>query len=450
MERKIEQKMRDWKASSAGRTALLIEGARRIGKSYSAEKFAKEAYRSHILIDFSIAPDTVRDLFESSLHDLDYFFRQLSVQYGIRLYERESLIILDEVQLFPKARSAVKNLVKDGRYDFMETGSLISLKENVKDILLPSEERMIKMYPMDLEEFHRAIGQDVLWFGIQDAFTQKTSLPENLHRKAMDLYREYLLVGGMPQAVEMFRTTQALEEAEAVKQDILQLYRSDMHKYAHGSERRAEAVFDSLPGQLSTPRKVFRPSRVTSGARSRDLQNAIDWLQEAMIINRCMLARNPMPGYRLSTDDSKFKCYLGDTGLLISLAFDENAALGAPFLERLAKRKLEVDEGMIAENAVAQMLTASGHRLYYYANADRDDASSRMEVDFLLTAKDVTARHNVCPIEVKSAKSRTTKSPDKFASKFSQQCGTSYVVCRQNLKLEGNRVYLPFYMVPLL
>lgn len=450
MKRKITKELFEWKNGSRGKSALLIEGARRVGKSYSVLAFAKEAYKSHILIDFNNAPKAICELFENKLHDLDSFFMYLSVIYGTRLYPRESVIVFDEVQLFPRARAAIKYLVADHRFDYIETGSLISIRENVRNIVIPSEERCIQMHPMDFEEFLWATSREGLWSLIQTAFANGEPLANAIHVLAMEAYRQYLLVGGMPQAVEEYRTSLDFAEVDQVKQSILHLYREDMEKQGTRQNRTAIQIFDSLPSQLKRAHKRFSPSKVRPGARMRHLQNALTWLCESMIVTPCYRAADPMIGFRANLEQSDFKCYVADTGLLISQAFDESHALGSGFYQKLLSGKLEVNEGMIAENMVAQMLTASGHRLYYYQNNSQSEKDTRMEIDFLLTGRDTTSRRNVSPIEVKSGKSRVTKSLDRFEKAHAQQCGTPYIVSRRNLEKDGSRIRLPFYMVPLL
>lgn len=450
MERDIQRKLIEWKRKYAGRYALLIEGARRVGKSYSAVQFAKAEYRSHILVDFNTAPSQVKQVFSESLHDLDHLYLELSALYGTRLYPRESLIILDEVQLFPRARAAVKPLVADGRFDILETGSLISVHKNTKDILIPSEEKTLQLFPMSFPEFLLALGRESLWTLIETAFAEEKPLSDHLHREAIGLFRQYLLVGGMPQAVDAYRAEADFQAAEDAKREILHLYRADMTKHAGRKASRVHMLFDSLPTQLKRKSKRFSPGLVKPGSRMRDYLDGLDWLFDSMIVTPCWRCTEPMPGMRLNRDSSSLRAYLGDTGLLVSQAFDESGALPQDLYARLAKDKLSADEGMLLENMVAQMLAASGHKLYYYENRDRQNAAARMGIDFLLRKRNATNRHNLLPLEVKSAKSRDTHSLDKFRRRFADQLGGEYVICRRNLEKAGSRTYLPFYMVPLL
>lgn len=450
MKRKIYDKLVEWKADSGGTTALLLDGARRVGKSYIVEQFARENYRSYILIDFNRAGDDVRDLFVRYLNDLDTFFLYLSAYYNVKLYERESLIIFDEVQLFPKARAAVKYLVADGRYDYIETGSLMSIKRNVKDIVIPSEERHIKMYPMDLEEFLWALGNDTLMPAACRCFQSGTPMGQALHRRAMDLFRQYLIVGGMPQAVQQYVDSHDFDRVDRVKRDILNLYRADVAKHAEGYEMKVRSIFDEIPAQLQKHEKKFRLSSLKKEARFREYEDALFWLENAMIINACYNSTEPSIGLKLNMDRLTLKCYMGDTGLLISHAFDENGLVSEEIYKKLLFDKLEVNRGMIVENVVAQMLAASGHQLYFYSNASRTDRSSRMEIDFLIAKSKISNRHNISPIEVKSSTNYTLSSLRKFKAKYAEQTYIPYVLHPGDLREEEGIRFLPLYMTPFL
>ncbi len=450
MKRKIYEKLLDWKHKEAGRTALLIDGARRVGKSYIAKEFAEAEYKSHILIDFNRAPKEVVDLFDNYLNDLDTLFMYLSNFYGTKLYERETLIILDEVQLCPRARSAIKYLVADGRYDYLETGSLMTIKKNVKDILIPSEEEHIKMYPLDFEEFLWALDNDMLMPFIRNCYEKKQPMGQALHRKAMDYFRQYMIVGGMPQAVERYVQTRDFDSVDRVKRSILELYRADIVKHAEGYEMKVEQIFDDIPAQLQKHDKKFKLSSLKKEARFRDYEDAMFWLSDAMIMNVCYNSTAPSIGLKLNMDRMTLKCYMADTGLLISHAFDENGIVSEEIYKKLLFDKLEVNKGMIVENIVAQMLVASGHKLYFYANASRDDVTERMEIDFLIAKSKISNRHNISPIEVKSSKNYTLRSLQKFKSKFDEQTHIPYVIHPGDYKEENGIVYLPLYMTPLL
>ena len=450
MKRKIYDQLVSWKQDGAGRTALLIDGARRVGKSYVAEEFAKAEYKSYLLIDFNRVGDEVKNLFLHYLNDLDTLFMYLSGYYNVKLYEHESLIIFDEVQMFPRARAAIKYLVADGRYDYLETGSLMSIRKNVKDIVIPSEERHIKMYPMDFEEFLWAMGNDTLMDIVRKRFEAHKSMGQVMHRRAMDYFRQYLIVGGMPQAVQEYAESKDFDRVDRIKRDILTLYRADIVKHATGYEMKVESIFDEIPAQLQKHEKRFKLSSLKKEARFREYEDALFWLDDAMIANICYNSTEPNIGLKLNMDRMTLKCYMGDTGLLISHAFDENGLVSEEIYKKLLFDKLEVNKGMIVENIVAQMLAASGHKLYFYSNPSRDDKDARMEIDFLIAKSKISNRHNISPIEVKSGKNYTLTSLRKFMGRYAEQTGTPYVLHTSDLKEEDGIVYLPLYMAPLL
>lgn len=447
MKRKIYSELMNWKNDSSGKVALLIDGARRVGKSYIVQNFARNEYKSYILIDFNIASDDVKNLFVNYLNDLDTLFMYLSGYYNVKLYNRESLIIFDEVQLFPKARAAIKYLVADGRYDYVETGSLMSIKKNVKDILIPSEERHLKMYPMDFEEFLWALGNETLMDIIKNCFDKKKPMGQAMHRKAMDYFRQYLIVGGMPQAVNEYIETRDFDKVDRVKRDILELYRADIVKHAAGYEMKVKGIFDEIPAQLQKHEKKFKLSSIKKGARFRDYEDALFWLKDAMIVNICYNSSEPNIGLKLNMDRLTLKCYMADTGLLISHAFDENGIVSEEIYKKLLFDKLEVNKGMIIENIAAQMLAVSGHNLYFYSNASRDNKDDRMEIDFLISKSKISSRHNISPIEVKSGKNYTLTSLKKFIAKYAEQTYVPYVVHVDDLKIESEIVYIPIYMI---
>ena len=450
MKRKIYDRLLQWKNEDSGKSCLLVQGARRVGKSYIVEEFAKNEYKSYILIDFNRASPEISDIFLNDLNDLDTFFLKLKAAYNVQLYERDSLIILDEVQLFPRARSAVKYLIADGRYDYIETGSLISIRNNVKDILIPSEEEHVNMYPMDFEEFLWALGNDTIYPLIRSCFEQKRPLGQALHRKAMDLFRQYLIIGGMPQAVEQFADTRDFSAADRVKRRILALYRDDIQKHAAKDRLKVEAIFDEIPNQLQNQNRHFKLSSLENDARFEEYNEPLFWLSDAMIVNNCYNTTDPAIGLKMNQDRRLLKCYMGDTGLLISHAFDENSIVSNEVYRKLLLDKLEVDMGMIMENMVAQMLTARGHKLYFYANSDRENNENRMEIDFLIAKKIITNRHNISPVEVKSGKRYALASIRKFMAKYAEQLHTAYVLHPGDLKEESGIVFLPLYMAPFL
>jgi len=450
MKRKIYSELLKWKNESAGRTALLIDGARRVGKSYIVEEFAKAEYESYILMDFNRVGTDVLELISNHLNDLDTLFMYLSEYFSAKLIERESLIIFDEVQLFPRARAAIKYLVADGRFDYIETGSIVSIKKNVKDIVIPSEERRMKMYPMDFEEFLWAVGNDTLIPMINKHFTEMKPLGQVMHRKTMDLFRQYLIIGGMPQAVAEYANSRDFNKVDQVKRDILALYREDISKYANGYELKTASIFDELPAQLSKHEKKFNLSSIKKEARFRNYEDALFWLDDARIINTCYNSTEPSVGLKLNMDRLTLKCYLSDTGLLISHAFDEKGIVTEEIYKKLLFDKLEVNKGMLIENIVAQMLVASGHKLYFYSCSSRNDSSSRMEIDFLIAKSKISSRHNIAPIEVKSSKNYTLSSIRKFRNKYSSQLHTPFVLHTSDLRIDDGIVYLPVYMTPFL
>ena len=450
MRRKIMQELVKWKESGAGKTALLIDGARRVGKSYIAEAFARENYKSYIVIDFNQVGEDIKELFDNYLMDLDSLFMYLSAIYGVKLYPGESLIILDEIQMFPRARAAIKYLVKDGRYHYLETGSLMSVRSNVEDIVIPSEERHLKLFPMDFEEFLWAMSEEQLAEAIKINYEKKSEMGQALHRKCMTLFRQYVIVGGMPQAVQTYIETRDYEETDAVKRDILSLYRQDIAKHARGYAQNVTGIFDEIPAQLSKHEKKFILSSLGKGARYRDYDNSFLWLEDSMICNICYNSTEPSVGIKMNRDRTTMKIYMGDTGLLISHAFDENGLVDEEVYKKILLGKLEINEGMVFENIVAQMLTASGHKLYFYSNASRNDKNMRMEIDFLITKGKVTSRHNISPIEVKSGKRYTFNSLKKFMDRYHEQLNTPYILHTSDLMEKEGIIYLPVYMAWLL
>ena len=446
VKRKIYGELIEWKKSWSGRRALLINGARRVGKSYIAEEFAKNEYKTYILIDFSICGDEIKDIFRNYIHDLDSFFMQMSVAYGVKLYNRETLFIFDEIQMFPQARGAIKHLVADGRYDYLETGSLVSIKKNVKDIVIPSEERHLYMRPMDFEEFLWALNEDELMPYIANSYEKMIPCGALAHRKAMYLFRQYMIIGGMPQAVLEYINTGDFSAVDMVKRDILNLYRDDIVKYADDNYVKVCSIFDEIPSQLSKHDKKFRLSAINKNARIRDYEDSLFWLSDAMIINCCYNSSEPNIGLKLNMDRATLKCYMADTGLLISHAFDEKGITTEQIYKKLLLENIEINEGMIMENIVAQMLVSSGHRLYFYANSDRKDSSSNMEIDFLLARSKLERRHNISAIEVKSSKQYRLSSLQKYKAKYDKFLHKSIVLHTKDIMIKNDIIYLPLYM----
>lgn len=449
MRRKIYQELLNWKEKSQGRSALLIEGARRIGKSYIVGQFAKNEYKSHIIIDFNDMDEELLSIFEQYLSHRDEFFLRLSLYYGVKLYERNTCIVFDEIQLYPKARAAIKYLVADGRFDYIETGSLVSIRRNVKDIVIPSEEHAIDMFPMDFEEYLWAMGEDMLMDFIRSQY-EKLEPMGPLHRKALDYFRQYMIVGGMPQAVASYVEHHDFEEVDSIKRDILRLYRNDISKYAYEAETKVTKIFDDIPAQLQKHEKKFKLSSLGNSAKMRDYEDAFFWLDDARVVNTCYNATEPSIGLKLNMERTTLKCYMGDTGLLISLAFDENALIEEQLYRKLMLGKLEVNEGMLMENVVAQMLRASGHKLFFFSRSDRDNAENRMEIDFLIRKRNVTSRHNICPLEVKSSTRFTFSSLNKFCRKYAEQLTSPFILYTGDVTQKEGVICLPLYMTPLL
>lgn len=449
MRRKIYDQMLKWKNRSNGRTALLIEGARRIGKSYIVKKFADNEYKSSIIIDFNDVDSKLMEIFEEYLHNRDEFFLRLSLYFGVKLYQRETVIVFDEVQLYPKARAAIKYLVADGRYDYIETGSLVSLRQNVKDIIIPSEEESIDMFPMDFEEFLWAMGDDMTMDFVRRQFDMFSPMGV-LHRKTYDSFRQYMIVGGMPQAVKAYVETKDFEQVDRIKRNILHLYRNDISKYAFHTETKVTRIFDDIPSQLQRHEKKYRISAIQSGARMRDYEDAFFWLGDSRVVNICYNATEPNVGLRLNMERTTLKCYFGDTGLLISHAFDENDIIDNQLYRKLMLGKLEINQGMLVENLIAQMLRSAGHKLFFFSRSDREDAANRMEIDFLIRKSQVTSRHNIIPLEVKSTTRYTHTSLDKFKAKYSEYISSPYVLHSGDVEMKDGITYLPLYMAMLL
>ncbi len=442
LKRKIYDKLLAWKKEN-GKTALLIEGARRIGKSTIVEEFAKNEYKSYIMIDFSIAGEDIKSLFKKYASDLNNFFFFLTSITGVTLYERNSLIIFDEIQLYPIARQLIKHLVKDNRYDYIETGSLLSIKRNVENILLPSEERAIKMYPFDFEEFCWALGRKDIIPIIEQRFNDLKPLTE-LHSTIMKLFRQYILIGGMPQAIIEYLKTSDYTKVDLIKRDILKLYKNDIVKYAKGYEYKVLSIFDEIPSQLSKHKKKFIFSSLAKDARFRDYEESFLWLDEAMISNLCFNASDPNVGLAMNQDRLTLKVYMADTGLLISHAFSENSEMHQEVAKKIIQDKLEVNNGMIFENIVAQMFAAKNKKLYFYSRVDNQDHSNTMEIDFLIAYRENPTK--ISPIEVKSGKKYTLSSLKKFNSKFKDRLGKKYLIHTKDLNIKDDIIFLPIYM----
>lgn len=444
--RKIYEKLVNWKDECKGSKAILIEGARRIGKSTVVREFAANEYKSFIAIDFTTANRRVKSYFEDYINDLDTFFMLLSAEFKTKLYKRESLIIFDEVQSFPKAREAIKYLVADGRYDYVETGSLISIKENVKNILIPSEERHLKMFPMDFEEFATALGEENLIGYIKSCFSKKEPLERNLHNRTMLLFNQYLLVGGMPKCVDIFmENNRDFYAVDREKRDILDLYRSDMMKIKSRYRSKVISIFDAIPGFLSRHEKRVMFKNVAKNSDAADYEGTFFWLSDSMVTNECFLCNDPNVGLSLNENRGFIKCYFGDTGLLFSHTFDENELLQNDVYRQILSGSLAFNHGMFYENAVAQMLAANGHKLYFYNHYNEENHRNDMEIDFIIS-NNSKLEYKIFPVEVKSSNRYKTTSLLKFRDKFKERIGGSYIIHPRNLVVKDDILCIPAYM----
>lgn len=442
--RKIYGEMLDWKNASNGRSSLMLQGARRVGKSTIAEKFAKEQYKSYMLIDFVEADDETRRIFNEYRADLDMLFNRLQLKTRVKLYERQSAIIFDEVQAFPLAREMIKALVRDGRYDYIETGSLITVKSKVSGIRVPSEEHKIDMHPMDFEEWLWASGDDVTADMLRSIAERNETLGEDAHRTMLRRYTEYMVVGGMPQAVSAYLEHRDIMEAEYVKKDILELYREDIHKIPGAAMERALALFNSIPAILSSPHKVLSPVKVRKGSRKREYDSAVKWLCDAMIFNRCRCSSNPGIAIGLSEDVGRVKCYLLDTGLLISLAFQNDREGLADTYGLLLDGKLSINRGMLFENMVAQELVCRGYDLWF-TEFEKKGSNRKYEVDFILPG-----RAGIVPLEVKSGRSVPHSSLDRLVEKYGERIDRSFVIHSKDVRTGEGVSYVPIYLMPFI
>ena len=447
LKRKIYAELLRWKHEYAPGYALFIKGARRVGKTTIAEDFGRNEYRSFVTINFQSANDTIRDLFVNSLLDLEYFYNVIQMQYGVRLHERESLVILDEIQLFPLARQALKSLLADGRYDFIETGSLagITKKTEREEILIPSEEYAIEMFPLDFEEFLWAMGDEMTMPILRGSYTNLKALG-SLHKDIFRRFREYMCVGGMPQAVVKYAEKKDFETVDFVKKGILALYRNDIKSQEEENGSYIGNILDNVPSELSKHEKSssFKLSHINKNARYREYGGPLRWLEEAMIVNVARSVSDPSPALTLDLDDERFKCYLLDTGLLINLSFGDGSYMDNDFYKAILTDRLHVNEGMFVENVVAQCLRSNGHKLLFYVEYDAK-GKPLMEIDFLIR-KD----RKVVPVEAKSGKSFAVKSLHNFKDKFTNRVGLQYVLHDGDIKREGELVYLPYYMASVL
>lgn len=444
--RKIYDKLLEWKKTSRGEKALLIEGARRIGKSTIAEEFGKKEYKSYIIVDFNDASNVVFDAFNKYLNDLDTFFMILSTEYSKQLYPGESLIIFDEVQKFPKARQSIKKLVKDGRYDYIETGSLISIQENVKDITIPSEERAIKMYPLDFEEFCWAFGEEMIVSYIKKCFSKLKPLEDDFHHKAMLLFKQYMLIGGMPKPVAAYlENNRSFVAADIEKRDILTLYRNDIGKADVKYRSRIASIYEQIPAFLSLHEKRVRLSNIESKSTYPMYQDTFFWLGNSMMTNECFNCNDPNVGLSLNEDRTYIKCYMGDTGLLVSHAFTEAEIAEGELYKQILHDNLSINEGMLFENAIAQCLVANGYKLFFYTHYNEEKHRNDIEIDFLISNKSIT-KPKIFPIEVKSSKRYKTESLERFVQQYRRRIGKAYIIHPKNLSVNGDIICIPSYM----
>ena len=445
LERKIYSKLVNWKRERKGTSALLITGARRVGKSYICQRFAQNEYKSSIIIDFGKPPSEVAGLIENESYDLNLFFVKLAALYQVTLYERESIIIFDEIQRFPKARQLIKYLVADGRYDYIETGSLLSIKQNVQDIIIPSEEEKIEMHPLDFEEFLWALSDKSTVPALRLCYQQMKPLGQALHRKVMNDFRQYMLVGGLPQVVLEYTKKKDFSAADSIKKNILDLYRNDIGRFAGNYASKVLAIYDSIPSQLSKKEKKYKLSSVNKNARLREYDDAFMWLSDGMIVNPCFNATDPGVGLSMSMDYSTHKLYMADTGLLVTHTFKDNDYINNELYRAILFDKLSINEGLLMENIVAQTFRAKTGNLFFYSRYDRENRENMIEIDFLLVRKG-----KVCPVEVKSSVYKAHSSLDKFRKKFSPKLGESYILYTKDIMIKDNVIHLPIYMAMLL
>jgi len=439
--RKIYREILEWKENRSDKYALLVKGARRVGKSTIVEEFAKKEFKSYIMIDFAHASKDIKDLFEDT-YDLDFFFLQLQQLSGTKLYEKESVIIFDEVQLLPKARQAIKYLVADGRYKYIETGSLLSIKKNTKDILIPSEEHKISMYPMDFEEFLWAIGDEVSIETIKILLEKKRPAGNAIHRNLMRIFRLYMLIGGMPQAVETYLEKNNLQAVDEIKREIVDLYEEDFTKI--DASGLAGDIYDAIPANLSSNASRYILSNAREGTRSERVRDLLPDILSSYMVNIAYHANNPAVGMALEKDVGKYKLFTSDVGLFVTLAFRDKNYVENIIYNKLLSDKLEANLGYVYENVVAQMLIAKGNNLFYYTMGN-NSSNHLYEIDFL-----ISTGNKICPIEVKSGNYRCHKSLDQFCEKFRSRIGNKYLVHTKDYKWENGINYIPVYMLPFL
>ncbi len=446
--RKAYVKLLQWKELAAGTSAVLLEGARRIGKSTIVEEFAKNEYDDYMILDFARENRDVQNLFIDDMDDLDSFFRNLFLLKGRDLKGKNCVLIFDEVQLFPKARQAIKYLVADGRYDYIETGSLISIRKNIQNILIPSEEYRIKMYPMDFEEYLWALGDTVTFEAIKSAYERRKPLGDSVHRKIMKKFRTYMVIGGMPQAVSAFVEGKTFAQIDFIKRNILSLYEEDLAKYDRDNREKASVVFRTIPEQLENKNSHFKFSVIDKNARYQNYVDAVSFISESMMGNECINVTKPEVALELFADRSNFKLYMGDTGLLVTQIMKSRDETDEDLYKALIIDNLSINQGMVIENIVAQMLKVSGHELYFHEYLYTPEDSVRekkYEIDFMTVKK-----KKICPIEVKSSGYMSHKSFDYLTKKYQLKMQDRYIIYTKDLKYKDEIMYIPIYMTMLI
>lgn len=441
--RKIYNRLKQWKTDSNGTTALMVEGARRVGKSTVCEEFGKNEYDSYICIDFSRAPSQIKSLFDD-MSDLNYFFLQLQLQYRVDLHLRKSLIIFDEVQLCPNARQSIKALVQDGRYDYLETGSLISIKKNVEGIVIPSEEKKIQMNPMDYEEFLWALNDYNTMNLLRQAFISFKPLGDQMNRKLMRDFRLYMLVGGMPQAVNAYIETNNFKKVDEAKRDIIQLYEDDFYKIDPTGQ--LTSLFEAIPSQLNKNSKGFQTKKVLNSYKAEDntYLKLISEFKDTKTVSLAYHTNDPGPDLGAYKDLNQYKIYTADTGLFVTLQFKNKSFVENVIYEKLLDDKLSANLGYLYENAMAQILTATGNELYYHTFENKEQKRN-FEINFIISKE-----NKICPIEVKSSKYRKHISIDMFYKKFSKRISNRYIIHTKDISKDKDIFCLPIYLAPFI
>lgn len=444
LKRKKYEEMLKWKKEYAPDYALFLKGARRVGKSTLAEIFGKNEYKTYIKISFDNVSSVIKEMFIEELNNLDLFFQKIQSIYKIKLYERHSLIIFDEIQLYPEARQALKTLLEDKRYDYIETGSLAGITKKSKDILIPSEEYQIDLFPLDFEEFLWAFNDEFIIPYLQTHFDDLKPFGKEL-REYMNKFREYMLVGGMPQAVVKYVETHDFEKVDFVKKTINNLYKNDIIEQNETNSTYVNSFFEMIPSELSKHDKVYKIIHINPNARLREYGEPINWLDKAMIVNLAHNSTDPSAAINLNLIDTTFKCYMGDTGLLVTLAYQNNDYLDNDIYQAIFQDKLHVNEGMIIENIIAQILRSKGDKLYFYTKVNKEIRKTVMEIDFV-----IRRNKKIIPIEVKSSNTFTTLSLLKYKKTFSNRIGLQYVLYEGDIKREGEVIYLPYFMAQVI